>query len=97
MNNKPAFDDISDLEIDVLLLYYQFSDQWGRVDTISAANFAASKYGIVLHQKSFQLSQQHMDTLMDRGVIVDTRDLFKKVEMMELPKRKRRKNGKSSS
>ena len=91
LSKNNTFDNnISDLEIDVLLLYYNFSDQWGRVDTIQAANFAASKYGILLHQNSFQLDQQHLDVLMDRGVIYDTRLLFNKI-IMTPPKKKRRR------
>lgn len=93
LSKNNTFDNnISDLEIDVLLLYYNFSDQWGRVDTIQAANFAASRFGILLHQTSFQLDQRHLDVLMDRGVIYDTRLLFNKIIMMPPKKKRRRKS-----
>lgn len=88
--NNTFDNNISDLEIDVLLLYYNFSDQWGRVDTIQAGNYAAAQFGIILHQNSFQLDQQHLDALMDRGIIYDTRLLFNKI-VSTPPKKKRRR------
>lgn len=98
-NNNTFDNDISDLELDVLLLYYNFSDQWGRVDTISAANFAASKFGILLHPDTFKVEQKHLDILMDRGVVHDTRLLFNKIAMMQTPpkKKRRRRNDKGNT
>ena len=92
MNDRDdTYNDISDLELDVLLLYYNFSDQWGRVDSVSAANYAASRHGILIEQHRFRLSQQHMDVLMDKGLVYDTRLLFNKIAMMPTPKKKRKK------
>lgn len=93
-DNNSTFDNISDLELDVLLLYYNFSDQWGRVDTISAANFAASKFGILLHPNSFQFEQAHLDILMDKGIVYDTRLLLNKIAMMPAPPKKKRRKRK---
>lgn len=89
-----TYNDSTDLELDVLLLYYNFSDQWGRVDTLSAAKYAASKYGLLLDHKRFRLEQKHIDLLMDKGMIYDTRLLFNKIHLMpfpSFPKKKRKK------
>ena len=88
-NNTP--ENISGLELDVLLLYYNFSDQWGRVDTLAAANYAAANFGILLHQNSFKLDQNHANILMDNEVLPDVRLLLNKISMMPAPKKRRKK------
>ena len=94
---KPDFDPstISDLELDLLLLYYNFADQWGNVNTAAAANWAATNFGIVLHQDKFKLDQRHLDILMEREILPDIRLLLNKIVMMPPKKRRKKRNGKS--
>lgn len=73
---KRAPVDITELELDMLLLYYTFSDQYGRVDIQSAATFAIKTFGYVIKQDPMTISQEHIDVLMDKGVLPDTRQLF---------------------
>lgn len=94
------FDDVSDLELDLLLLYFTFSDQYGRVDTLGAANFAAANLGVLIPRLPFKLDQRHLDLLMDRGVLPDVRVIFNKIELLQVPapkKRRRRKNDDNAS
>lgn len=72
---------MTDLEIDVLLLYFTFSDQFGRVDVLEAANYAAKKLGYIINRDPFTIDQRHVDILMDRGIIPDTRVIFNKIIM----------------
>lgn len=75
-NKKRDAVDITELELDMLLLFYTFSDQYGRVDIQSAATFAIKTFGYVIKQEPMTISQEHIDVLMDKGVLPDTRQLF---------------------
>lgn len=83
MNDKPTDwnSSVTDLEIDMLLLYYTFSDQYGRVDVLEAANYAAKILGFIINRDPFTIDQRHVDILMDRGVIPDVRVIFNKILM----------------
>ena len=81
MNGDKHFNDVTDLEIDVLLLYFTFSDQFGRVDVTSAADYAATKLGYIIKREPFTLDQRHLDILMDRQILPDVRVLFNKILM----------------
>ena len=80
MADQQEGDGMTDLEIDLLLLYFTFSDQYGRVDTVGAAHYAAKKLGVLMNREhKFTLNQNHIDALMNHGVIPDTRELFAKL------------------
>lgn len=81
MDENKDFNAVTDLEIDVLLLYFTFSDQYGRVDVTSAADYAASKFGYIINKTPFTLDQRHLDILMDRQIIPDVRVIFNKILM----------------
>lgn len=70
---------VTEGEIDMLLLYYTFSDQYGRVDVLEAANYAARKLGVIIDRSPVSLSQDHCDFLMDRQIIPDVRVIFNKI------------------
>jgi hypothetical protein len=91
------FDDISDLELDLLLLYYTYSDQHGRVDTLSAANFAAARFGVLIPRVPFKLDQRHVDVLMDRGLLPDVRVIFNKIALLPAPSPKKRRRKRDDS
>lgn len=79
MNDKGSengSDDISSLELEVLSLFWSFSDQFGRVDIIAASNYAFKQYGYIIDRTPFTLTQQHFNILMDKGRIADTRLLL---------------------
>lgn len=80
MNGDNERDDgVTEGEIDMLLLYYTFSDQYGRVDVLEAANYAARKLGIIIDRSPVSLSQDHCDFLMDRQIIPDIRVILNKI------------------
>jgi hypothetical protein len=70
---------MSELEIDLLLLYYSFSDQYGRVDILGAAQFALKNFGYIINKDPFTIDQRHFDFLMDKKLIPDTRQLLKDI------------------
>lgn len=80
MTNKKNFElksiNVSELELDMLLLYYTFADQYGRVDMQAAASFATKTFGYVINQDPITIGQTHVDVLMDRGCIPDTRAIL---------------------
>jgi hypothetical protein len=72
---------ITKLELDLLLLYYTFSDDEGKVDMPAVQQWAKTKFGIFIPPKQFMLTQEHVDVLMDNEIIPDTRSIIKKVKM----------------
>jgi hypothetical protein len=75
-NSEVRSEDVSSLELDILGLFWSFSDQWGRVDIIAAADYAYKQYGYIIPRTPFKLTQQHFDVLMDRERIYDVRALL---------------------
>lgn len=71
--------EVSPIEIDLLLLFYTFSNQHGIVDMPTAAMWAKQKLGVTFPFSEFKLEQMHIDALMDNGVITDTRQLLKRI------------------
>lgn len=70
---------VTEGEIDMLLLYYTFSDQYGRVDVLEAANYAARKLGVIIDRTPVSITQDHCDLLMDRQIIPDVRVIWNKI------------------
>lgn len=85
---------LSTLEIDLLLLFYTFSDQYGKVDMRLASAYASAKLGVILPNRQVVIRQKHIDALIDAGQIPDTKSIFKKAAMASPPKSKRKKNPK---
>lgn len=67
-------------EIDLLLLHYTFSDQYGNVNQKEANMWADSKFGITLPALELKFKQEHLDFLMDHDIVPDTRLLFHKIK-----------------
>jgi hypothetical protein len=65
--------EISQLELDLLLLFYTYSDQFGDVDMPLVCKFAKERMGVFIPLKQFTFLQEHVDILMERGMIPDTR------------------------
>lgn len=69
---------MEECEIQLLLLYYIFSDQYGVVDIQSASEWYFKNSNLVLKEPFFQLEQYHLNLLMDAGAIPDIRDILSK-------------------
>ena len=80
-----TYQEISKLEVDVLLIFYNFSDQFGVVDIDAAKQWASQKLGVIIPDTPFTLKQHHLDILMELGAIPDTRSF------LSICKKKRRK------
>ena len=72
---------ISQLELDLLLLFYTFSNQFGTVNIPVCARYAIEKMGVIISNEPFMLEQKHIDVLMDNGLIPDTRELLTVVRL----------------
>ncbi len=71
---------IFDLETDLLLLLYTFSDQFGRVDIPACKKWARENLGIHIAWDPIKLNQKHVDVLVDRGVIPDIKLLIDRIK-----------------
>jgi hypothetical protein len=70
---------LSELEVDLLLLFYTFSDQNGRVDMKTAASWAKTKLGVTLPSRQLFIKQKHVDALVEAGLLPDISDVLKKI------------------
>lgn len=66
-----SLEDITQLEIDLLLLFFTFSDQFGNVDIDSCAAIAKDKMGVLIPTDPFTLEQKHLDALIKFKVLPD--------------------------
>jgi hypothetical protein len=82
--------EISQLELDLLFLFYTFSDQKGHVDIPKVREWARERMGVFLPNEAFTLEQKHLDILMDKGILPDTRIIFDNVKTIK-PKKPKRK------
>lgn len=64
---------LSELEVDVLLLFYTFSDQYGKVNMPVVKEWAQTKLGVMLYAEEITITQEHINILMDHSAIPDTR------------------------
>lgn len=82
---------LSELEVDLLLLFYTFSDQNGKVDMKTAASWAKTKLGVTLPPRQIFIKQKHVDALVKAGQIPDIRDTLKKISSGNGITKKRRR------
>ena len=86
----------SKLEMDILFVFYSFSDQYGRVDIPAAKQWAYQRLGITIPDKPFTLTQKHINTLMDAKLVPDTRQMIAKAcatqERRKSPRSNKSKN-----
>lgn len=71
-----SIEKVSKLEIELLMIFYNLSDQYGNVNIVKAKKWASDKLGIEIPNKPFTLQQKHFNILMDSGAIPDTRDML---------------------
>lgn len=72
--------DVTPLEIDLLLLFYTFSDQYGKVNVRAANTWAKQKFGLTLQDVPFTFEQKHLNLLMDSDVLYDIRPIINKIK-----------------
>lgn len=82
---------LSELEVDLLLLFYTFSDQNGKVDMKTAASWAKTKLGVTLPSRQIFIKQKHVDALVKAGQIPDIGDTLKKISSGDGIAKKRRR------
>lgn len=82
---------LSELEVDLLLLFYTFSDQNGKVDMKTAASWAKTKLGVTLPSRQIFIKQKHVDALVKAGQIPDIGDTLKKISSGDGVAKKRRR------
>lgn len=71
--------EVTQLELELLLLFYNFSDQHGIVDVKSAKKWANQKLGVHIPDTPFTLTQKHVNLLINKKIVPDTRDMLTKI------------------
>lgn len=80
MSNENS-EDISPLELEILLLFYTFSNQYGEVDMISCQKWARDNMGVHISSSPFTFDQVHLNVLMQNNLVPDISDLIKKLRL----------------
>lgn len=70
--------EISDLEIDLMLLFYTFSDQHGNVDMRACQRWAKERLGVTIKDRPFKITQMHINVLVKHGVLPDINGILSK-------------------
>ncbi len=83
----------SELELDLLFLYYAFSDQYGNVNATAVTTFLAQRFGLaVLLPKSPQkFTQENLNILIENGVVPDVMPMLTQIFSKPLPEKKKRR------
>jgi hypothetical protein len=89
---------LTELELDMLLLFYTLSDQYGNVDVVRARTFLYQHYGILIPEKPIRLKPHHLQALTDHGLLPDVNDALTRIKNLDMkPKRKRATRKKKES
>lgn len=76
---EPAPKHPSQLELDLLMLFYNFADHnTGVVDMQKAQLWAHNKLGILIDAEPFTIEQFHIDYLVDAGMLPDIRPILER-------------------
>jgi hypothetical protein len=71
--------EISRLEVDLLFLFYVYSNQFGDVDIPVVKQIAQQKLGVLINWDPFQVTQEHVEVLIHHKIIPDISDLFSRL------------------
>lgn len=89
-------DEISKLELDLLMVFFTFSDQWGNVDMLKVSEFTQQKMNLVIQNKPFTLTQEHMEVLIKNQMVPDIspvlQPIIDKAKKVKLRKKRIKKN-----
>lgn len=77
--------EISQLEVDILMIYYTFSDEYGVVDVPKAKAWAKQRLGVILADDPFVITQEHVDFLVEHKVLPDVMSLLEKFRAPRRP------------
>lgn len=80
---------LTDLELDMLLLFYTLSDQYGKVDVVRARTFLQQQYGILIPATPITVTVQQVQALVDAGMLPDVSDHLTRISNLKLPKKRR--------
>jgi hypothetical protein len=72
------------IELDLLLLFYTFSDQYGNVDVNKCQQWAKNVMGIYLPATPFKFTQEHVDVLVQCGILPDSMGLINEIKRKSL-------------
>ena len=79
----------TDLELDMLLLFYTLSDQYGRVDVVRARTFLFQQYGILIPETPITIKEHHVQALVAAGMVPSVMDHLERIRDMKLPKKRK--------
>lgn len=80
---------LTDLELDMLLLFYTLSDQYGKVDVVRARAFLQQQYGILIPDTPITVTAEQAKALVDAGMLPNVADHLTRISNMKLPKARR--------
>lgn len=81
---------ISDLELDLLLLCYLNADDMGNVDMLTVSQIAKQKLNVMLPVSEMKFEQAHLDILTERGLLPDVKKRLLQISK-NFPKKPRRR------
>lgn len=82
---------LTNLELDMLLLFYTMSDQYGKVDIVRARAFLQQQYGILIPDKPINVTAEQVQSLVNAGILPDVADHLTRISNLKPPMKRRRK------
>lgn len=79
----------TELELDMLLLFYTLSDQYGRVDVVRARTFLYQQYSILIPETPITIKEHHVQALVAAGMLPDVKDHLERIRDMKVPKKRK--------
>jgi hypothetical protein len=83
--------ELSRLELELLLLYYTYSDQYGIVDMTRCQKWAKENMNIYISSQPFKITQDHVNALSENGILPDISDILSVAALPVVPCRDRKK------
>jgi len=85
---------ITELELDMLLLFYVLSDQYGNVNVAQARTLLYQRHGILIQDRPIKIKPRHVQALADHGLLPDVSGILARAKSAEVapkskPKRQR--------
>lgn len=66
-----ALPQYSELELNLLFIFYCHSDQFGKVDTLLVRDFVRTNLGLTLPHRQIFIHQEHVDALVKANFVPD--------------------------
>lgn len=87
----------TELELDMLLLFYTLSDQYGRVDVVRARTFLYQQYGILIPEAPITIKEPHVKALIQAGMLPDVTDHLERIRNLKVPKKRKPRAAKAKN